>query len=81
MSGLVHEHGRLELYSLLSICSSAPPAVLNAAARLVLDPKSLPSCLGHPCNSTLAASTTTSRLQGGRHGISCAAWFRATVPE
>ena len=29
------------------------------------------SCLGRPCNSTLAASTTTSRLQGGRHGISC----------
>ena len=32
-------------------------------------------------NSTLAASSTTSRLQGGRHGISRAAWSRATVPE
>ena len=31
--------------------------------------------------STLAASTTTSRLQGGRHDISCAAWSRATIPE
>ena len=32
--------------------------------------KSSRSCLGRPCNSTLAASTTTSRLQGGHHAIS-----------
>jgi len=32
-------------------------------------------------SSTLAASTTACRLQGGCHGVSCASWSRATIPE
>jgi len=32
-------------------------------------------------NSTSAASTTTCRLQGGCHGVSCAAWSRAIIPQ
>ena len=46
-----------------------------------VSPKSLRSCLGRSCSSTTAASTTSSRLQGSRHDISCAAWSRATVHE
>jgi len=43
--------------------------------------KTLRSCLGRHCNSTLASSTTMSQLLRGRHGISCAAWFHSTMPE
>ena len=42
---------------------------------------SLRPCHGRPCNSALAASTTTCRLRGGCHGVSGATWSRATIPE
>ena len=64
-----------------SILTEAPSVCSQRCGSSGVSPKSLRSCLGRPCNSALAASTTTSRLQGGRHGISCVAWSRSTVPE
>ena len=64
-----------------SILTEAPSVCSQGCGSSGVSPKSLRSCLGRPCNSALAASTTTSRLQGCRHGISCVAWSRSTVPE
>jgi len=63
-----------------SIFTAAPPVCSQRCGSSGVSTKSLRSCLGRRCNSTLAASTT-SRLQGGRHGILCAAWSRAVIPE
>ena len=48
------------------IFTAAPPVCSQRCGSSGVSTK---SCLGRPCNSTLAASTTTSRLQGGRHDI------------
>jgi len=52
----------------------------------LLDHDDLGLCLTCSCvllffHSTSAVSTTTCRLQGGCHGVSCAAWSCATIPE
>ena len=64
-----------------SILAAAPPVCSQRCGSSDVAPKSLRSCIGRPCNSILAASTSMSRLQGRRHGISCAAWSHATIPE
>ena len=71
------DYGNFVLVGLPAYLQRHLQSVLNAG----VSPKLLRSCLGLPCNSTLAASTTTSRLQGGCHGISCAAWSHTTVCE
>ena len=75
-------HSRLDYgNSVLVWLPASPPVCSRRCGSSGVSPKSLRSCLGRRCNSILAASTTTSRLQGVRHDISCAAWSRATVPE
>jgi len=54
-----------------SILTVAPPVCFQCCSSSGVSSKSLQPCLRCPCNSTLAASTTTSRFQGGHHGISC----------
>jgi len=48
------------------IFTAAPPVCSQRCGSSGVSTKTLRSCLGRPCNSTLAASTTASRLQGGR---------------
>jgi len=57
-------------------CTVAPPVCSQCYGSSGISTMSL-----RPCNSALAASTTTCWLQGGSHDILGATCSRATIPE
>ena len=61
--------------------TAAPPVCSQRCGSSGISTTSLRPCHGRPCNSALAASTTTCWLQGGCHGVSGPTWSCATIPE